>query len=75
MKAIPGDLGPNISELLHEIFRGGPSITLSLKEEQIWKMICLIFAKGKEKCSDTNAELLEAIHEFLIVRKYSHISP
>ena len=67
IRAIPGELGPHFSELLREIFKGGPSITLSVKEDQLWKMVRLIFARGKEESSLTNSALLEALHELLLV--------
>jgi hypothetical protein len=67
IKAAKGELGPYIGELLREIFAGGPQITLSLKEDQIWKLMRLIFAKGKEFNSFTNASLLSALIELLVV--------
>lgn len=68
IKAVPGELGPYIGELFCEIFKGGPSITLSLKEDQLWQMINLIFARGNESFTDTHAVLLDAFHELLIVK-------
>ena len=67
IKAAAGELGPYIGELLREIFNGGPSVTLSVKEEQIWRIICLIFAKPKKMNSLTNAALLDALNELLLV--------
>lgn len=66
IKAASGDLGPQIGELLREIFAGGPSITLSMKEEDIWKIMRLIF--GKKYNTLTNASLLDALNELLLVK-------
>lgn len=71
IKAASGPLDFHISELLHEVFRGGPSVTLSLDEDQLWRMIHVIFAKGKETTSMATAALLDAFQELLQVR-YSY---
>lgn len=67
IKAIPGKLGPSIGVLLCEIFSGGPSITLSVKEDQIWRMVCKLFAKGKEAHCQTNSALMSALTELIQV--------
>lgn len=63
-----GELGPLLGLLFREIFRGGPIITLPVKEEHLWKMIRLIFAKEKTTSTVTNSALLDAFHELLFVR-------
>lgn len=67
IKATSGDLGQNISELLREIFRGGPSITLSLNEDQLWRMMLVMFRREKEADSMNTAALLDALNELLHV--------
>lgn len=58
-----------VGELLREIFIGGPSITLSVTEEQIWKIMRVIFARRRGNFPQTNnSVLLEALHELLLVR-------
>ena len=64
-------LGPHIGELLREIFRGGPSITLSLKEEHMWKMIRVMFIGGRDNVSMTTAAFLDAFQEILLVYRGS----
>ncbi len=71
IKAASGELGPYIGELLREIFAGGPSMTLSVKEDQIWRMMCLVFSKRKQTNTLTNSYLLEALNELLLVRDFS----
>ena len=36
----------------------------------MWKMMRLIFARGKEETSIANSALLSAFHEILLVRPY-----
>ena len=67
IKAAAGELCPYIGELLCEIFSGGPSITLSVKTDQIWKLMWLIFTRGKENFSHTNTALMDALIELLMV--------
>lgn len=68
LQAASGELGSYISELLHEIFKGGPSITLSLKDEQLWKMLRLMFIRGKETSSMTIVTLMDTFQDILLVR-------
>ena len=56
-----------IGELLQEIFCGGPSISLTLKDDQIWRIFRLLFSKGKEYYAERNAALLGALNELLMV--------
>ena len=74
IKAASGELGPYFGELLHEIFTGGPPITLSVKEDQIWKIMRLIFARGKKRNTITNAALLSALNELLLVMMCSSLA-
>ena len=67
IKAASGELGFQIGKLLREVFSGGPSISLSVNEEHIWRIIQLIFGKGKETHTQRNAALLDALNELLIV--------
>ena len=66
--AAAGELGPFIGQLLCEIFKGGPSIALSLKYDQIWEMMKLIFARREDESNSESAcALLGALHELLLV--------
>ncbi len=67
IKAASGELGFQIGELLQEVFSGGPSISLSVKEDQIWRIIRLMFGKGKEIYTERNSALLLALNELLMV--------
>ena len=69
IKAASGELGYHIGELLWVVFSGGPSISLSVKEDQLWKIIKLMFAKGKEFHAQRNSVLLAALNELLMVKK------
>ena len=68
IKAASGELGFQIGELLQEVFSGGPSVSLSVNEDQIWRIIQLMFSRGKEIYVDRNAALLEALNEILLVQ-------
>ena len=67
IKAASGELGFQIAKLLREVFSGGPSISLSVKEEQIRRMIRLIFGMRKEIYIQRNAALLDALNELMMV--------
>ena len=67
IKAVSGEIGFQVAELLQEVFSGGPSISLSVKEEQLWRIIKLMFRKGKEFYAQRNAVLLRALNELLMV--------
>ena len=60
-------LGPHIGALLREIFRGEPSISLSVSEDQIMKIMQAICSKKKEMSTQTNAALVDALQELLMV--------
>lgn len=68
MKGALGELGASIGELLGEIFRSNPTLTLSLKEKQLWKLTCILFVKDKVDSIMTNSALLDAFNEILLVR-------
>jgi hypothetical protein len=68
IKAASGELGVQIGELLREVFSGGPSISLSIKEDQIHKILQTVLANGKESYTSTNSALLDALNELLLVR-------
>jgi hypothetical protein len=54
-------IGSSVGTLLSEIFSGGPTITLKIKEEQIIQMMHFVFARDED--SDTElSERGEAIH-------------
>ena len=72
IKAASGELGFEIGKLLCVVFSGGPSISLSLKEEQIFKILHTVFVKENEDRTDINAALLDAISELMLVRTLSH---
>ena len=67
IKAASGELGVLIGELLKEVFSGGPSISLTVKEEQMWRIIKQLFSKGKEAYPLKNSTLLAALNELLMV--------
>ena len=67
IKASSGELAPYIGELLCEVFRGGPSITLLVKDEQIWQIVRKIFAKDVEAKPKKMASFLDALIEFAMV--------
>ena len=58
-----GKLDLAIGNLLFEIFRGGPSIALSVKEEHITTMMTLLFTEGS--CS--SPAISNALTELLMV--------
>ena len=57
----------HIGVLLREMFSGGPSISLTVKEDQIWRLITQLFSKTKEICPLKNSALMDALNELLIV--------
>ena len=67
IKAASGELGPYIATLLRELFQGGPYIALSLTEDQLWRMMQVMFARGRETSCVTTAALLDGFHELLMV--------
>lgn len=67
LNVMSGDLGPSVGILLQEIFRGGPTISLAVKEGQIQKMLQSMLAKGKETAAETNSALAEALQELVLV--------
>ncbi len=69
IKAASGELGFQIGELLREVFSGGPSISLSVKEDQICSILQTTFVNGRDNCTSSNSVLLDALSELLLVRK------
>ena len=61
-------LGFQIGELLREVFSGGPSISLSVKEDQMHRIMQTMFANGKEDYTSKNSALVGALNELLLVR-------
>ncbi len=67
IKGCSGHLGHYIGLLLREVLSGGPSVTLKVKEEDIFKMMCVLFTSEKETASTTKYTLFSALMEFLEV--------
>lgn len=58
-------LGLPIGELLQEIFQGGPSITLIVKDQHIAKMMSLSLLIASDNC-DQHA-ILQALIDLMVV--------
>ena len=67
------ELGLYIGGLLQKIFSGGPSIALSVSEDQIGKIMMIIFGRGNENSSRINAALMESLEELLMVSKCNYV--
>ena len=67
LKASNSELGPYIGDLLREVFSGGPSITLAVKEEHIYSIMNLVFLNRGEKCTSVNMSIINALFELLLV--------
>lgn len=65
IKMASGELFLHIGELLNEMFTA--SISFSVKEEQIQKILKIVFAKGEEKYPLRNSVLMGAVQELLLV--------
>ena len=59
-----GQLDLSIGLLLQETFKGGPSVTLSVKEDHIVTMMNLLLKKG----SSSDPAILCALTEILMVK-------
>ncbi len=70
LKASNSELGPYIGDLLREVFSGGPSITLAVKEEHIYSIMNLVFLNRGEKCTSVNMSIINALFELLLVSSY-----
>lgn len=68
IKAASGELGFEIGELLREVFSGGTSILLSIKEDQIRRIMWTVFAKGQENSTSKNSALIAALNELMLVK-------
>ena len=67
LKASTSKLGPFIGDLLYEVFSGGPSVTLAVKEDHIYTIMNLVFVNRGEKCSKLNMSIINALLELLLV--------
>ena len=75
-------VGSPVGVLLREIFSGGPTISLKIKEEQIIHMMHLVFAKEKSEIStatrlgiEGKAAMIVALQELVkVCNMYTNVS-
>ena len=65
-------IGSPVGVLLREIFSGGPTITLKIKEEQIVQMMHFVFVRETEEAIDIGGKLsmILALQELVKVLQY-----
>ena len=60
-------VGPSVGVLLKEIFSGGPTISLKIKEEQVIQLMHLVFARETGMGLEGKAALICALQELVKV--------
>ena len=60
-------IGSPVGALLREIFSGGPTITLKIKEEQIVQMMQFVFSQDESSGSGGKLSMILALQELIKV--------
>ncbi len=75
LKSSHGALGISIGLLMREVFSGGPSIALKVKDDQIVSIMNFLFINiENEAFIPTKVTLVDALIELLLVRKCNYYS-
>lgn len=72
LRAASADVAPHVARLLREIFSGGPSLSLKIKESQIASIMDKVFLKNTRSGQATislegKAEFVAALQELVTV--------